>query len=78
MRKLILCALLGLAACSNEIEMSKPGTSQEQWKKDDFECMREAYATGGGVTNNIGRYTREPNMPMYVGCMEARGYKRTG
>ncbi len=77
MKKLTLGVLLALTACGpTEISLQKRGVSEAEWKKDDFECTREAYATGGGVTNQYGRTTREPNPSMYQKCMEARGYTR--
>lgn len=77
MKKLMLAALLTLGACGpSQIMMGKPGSTEADWKKDDFDCMREAYNTGGGVTNQYGRTTREPNPGMYQKCMEARGYTR--
>ncbi len=71
-----IAPLLMLAGCAGQMEMHKPGISDADWKKDDFECMREAYNTGGGSVNQYGRYTREANPGMYQSCMEARGYTR--
>lgn len=66
-----------LAGCSQpQIIMDRQNTTEAEWKKDDFACMQEAYAAGGGVLNQYGRYTREPNPGMYQKCMEARGYTR--
>lgn len=77
MKKLMLAALLTLGACGpSQMIFEKPDYSDAGWKKDDFECSREAYTAGGGVTNQYGRYTREPNAGMYQKCMEARGYTR--
>lgn len=78
MRKLLLVGLLALGACAPPlIMMNKRGATEASWKVDDFACMQEAYAAGGGVMNQYGRYTREPNPGMYQKCMEARGYVRT-
>jgi hypothetical protein len=72
----IVAALLAGACGQPQIIMDRRNTTEAEWKKDDFACMQEAYASGGGVVNQYGRYTREPNPGMYQKCMEARGYNR--
>lgn len=81
MKKLILCALIALVGCADDtIVMRKPGAGQDaEWKKDSYECERDAYTTGDSTvvqSGTYGRVTRDPNWAMYQSCMEARGYKR--
>ncbi len=76
MRFLVLLALL-LAACGdNTVVMRKPGAGQDaEWRKDSYDCMKDAYATGDMPMDRYG-IQRDPNMGMYQSCMEARGYQR--
>lgn len=77
MRRLILLVLLVVAACGdNTVVMRKPGGAKDAaWKKDSYDCLKDAYATGDATMNPYGA-RREPNLDMYQMCMEARGYVR--
>lgn len=77
MRYWIILAVLVLGACADKtVVMRKPGAGQDaEWRKDSYDCMKDAYITGDMPADQYG-ITREPNMPMYQSCMEARGYQR--
>jgi hypothetical protein len=44
---------------------TKPGTSQEQFMRDRYECSQYAGETSNSVT---------PNCGIWISCLEGRGY----
>ena len=52
--------------------MTNPGVSPAQFKRDSYECERDAreYISGGGFG------MMDVNYDLYQKCMEARGYNR--
>ena len=70
--KMLLPALLGLAACASQVEWSKPGVSAEQLEKDKLACTKEIPKAGGSASAPTTSRIRvvEPK------CMEALGYTK--
>jgi hypothetical protein len=82
MRAKLLVALLGAvaSACASpqEARYSKPGTTQDEFMADRFDCIAESEqdvsnpllaVVGGATTVN-----RLPNCEKWTSCMKARGY----
>lgn len=77
MRKVVLVGLLALAACGDDtLHMEKLGAPKAERQKDHYECLRDAYGTGGATALPYGVVRRDPNLEIYQACLEARGYVR--
>lgn len=64
-----LIAAAFLASCSvltHDRTFSKPGASDADWKRDSYECERDA---------GLARQPGPPNGRFYARCLEARGWK---
>ena len=78
MRLVAISALLLAAACGNPgVTWERPGATQADVDRDEYECRKEAYATGG-VHVGYGIIERTMNVDVYGNCMIARGYNHRG
>jgi hypothetical protein len=66
-KSMLLAAAMFLTACGLP-KMTKPGVSDEQFAKDNYDCYRDNQTYPPGFT-----FTQHP---IYLACMEARGYRR--
>ena len=85
---LLLCAWV-LAGCgpSKRLYWSKAGFSVEQFRRDEYECLRDTRMAFQGVTVNVGappsglaavlerERAADARQSFYMLCMEARGYR---
>jgi hypothetical protein len=66
-KSMLLAVAMFLTACALP-KMSKPGMSNEQFAKDNYDCYKENQTYPPGLTLT--------QHPIYLACMEARGYSR--
>jgi hypothetical protein len=69
-RVLLLTTVLFTVGCGGSMRWSKPGMTQEQWKRDYFECDRDVTLMVKD-TPAIFRYNT-----LLQQCLEGRGYTR--
>lgn len=84
MRKLVWIVILLIAGCAhNPMIWEKPDLSQDQFKRDDYECIQESRTSwsggGGGIIGiavMLGSRAQAQEMAhkLYCACMEAKGY----
>lgn len=67
----LLGATLFLSACGLPT-MVKPGGSEPDFARDDYECRRDAELAGFRV---MARLVMPDAQEFYQRCMEARGYR---
>ena len=73
MKYLPLVLTLMVAACAVP-QMVKPGTPQQEYAKDEFECLRASQWTQSWSLFGIGNSQVRHDSDIYRSCMEARGY----
>jgi hypothetical protein len=74
----VFFVVLNIVACQTTWVFSKPNMTEQEFYKDDYECMREnqqvssaAYVNryGGGSSSDV-----VVNQNLYRACMQSRGY----
>jgi hypothetical protein len=70
MRKCVLIALMGLAACAQTI-WDKPGATMQDFAMDSYECERDARQGGYYGTGLVGALNFQA---FEERCMAARGW----
>lgn len=68
---LVALALSACAAPGPPLYWTKDGGD---WKRDDYECARDAIGAGALIYVGFGITTREPDGRVYSACMRSRGY----
>ena len=68
-----LCILLAIAAsCGPRMLWMKPGATEADFRRDSYECERDARQSGYFGTGFVGQM----NMEQFAGrCMRAKGYE---
>ena len=74
MTRLPLTAMLLLGASAQAMVWDKPGATQADFNKDDYNCRKDAINAGGTVYYGYGVTGRNPDIGMYKLCMQAAGY----
>jgi len=74
---LLLCAWV-LTGCGPRMQtyMVKPGATDAEWRRDDYECSRDASMTVRDVYGSWSYSRLAVDGPMWTKCMEARGWHR--
>lgn len=66
---LFIAAVCALSLCSCTTYWTKPGLTDAQFRRDNYECERDAAQAGLGFGDLAAEGMREE-------CMEARGYTK--
>jgi len=79
MKRALLSAALILAGCATETTVAwhwANAPEQAAFRRDDYECTREATYTRGIFYQGSGGVGQGLNKRLYVQCMESKGYVR--
>lgn len=69
----VVISYLSLAACSPQ-QFAKPGVTEQEFRKDAFECRQQVTTMHGGMANTS--LAQIPYIRSDIRtCMEARGYR---
>ncbi len=74
---LMLSVVMLLGGCANTPKVwTKEGATQEDFKQDNHECVRQSRASwSGGESDEVGRASAKLQAnKLYKECMESKGY----
>jgi hypothetical protein len=77
MNRIGLVLLLAVTACTEPmrpIVWYKVGMTGDGVKRDNYDCVKESIDYGTVVASGL-TAGRTPSVPMYIGCMQAKGYE---
>ena len=70
----VICGIV-VAGCSlKPIKFTKPGTDQQTFMQDRFDCIQQSKKQTGHATDSYATLDVVLDRGVYIACMAARGY----